>query len=67
MNAAPPPTARNPIGFFFKSKTFKPSPVTLSAQAEMKLSSSATNSNSTVITPTVNAHAAIEDRETFLS
>ena len=40
MNAAPPPPTKNHIGFFFKSKTLKASPATVSAQNEMKLSSS---------------------------
>ena len=60
------PTYKNHIGFFFKSKTPKASPVTVSAQTEIK-SSSAAASSSTITTPTVNAHVAIENRERFLN
>ena len=67
MNAAPPPPTKNHIGFFFKLKTPKASPVTVSAQTEIKLSRSAAASNSTITTPTVNAHVAIENRERFLN
>ena len=67
MNAAPPPPTKNHIGFFFKLKTPKASPVTVSAQTEMKLSRSAAASSSTITTPTVNAHVAIENRGRFLN
>ena len=67
MNAAPPPPTKNHIGFFFKSKTPKASFVTVSAETEMKLSSSAAVSSSTITFPTVNAHVAIENRERFLN
>ena len=67
MNAAPPPPTKNNIGFFFKSKTPKASPATVSMQTEIKLSSSATASSSTITTPTVNAHVAIENKERFLN
>ena len=67
MNAAPPPPTKNHIGFFFKSKTPKALPVTVSAQTEIKLSSSAAASSSTITTPTVNAHFAIKNRERFLN
>ena len=60
------PTYKNQIGFFFKSKTPKASPATVSAQTEIK-SSSAAASSSTITTPTVNAHVAIENRERFLN
>ena len=55
------------IGFFFKSKTPKASPATVSAQTEIKLPSSAAASSSTITTPTVNAHVTIENRERFLN
>ena len=67
MNAAPPPPTKNNIGFFFKSKTPKASPATVSVQTEIKLSSSAAASSSTITTPTVNAHVAIENKERFLN
>ena len=67
MNAAPPPPTKNHIGFFFKLKTPKALPVTVSAQTEIKLSSSAAASSSTITTPTVNAHFAIKNRERFLN
>ena len=67
MNAAPPPPTKNNIGFFFKSKTPKALPATVSMQTEIKLSSSATASSSTITTPTVNAHVAIENKERFLN
>ena len=67
MNAAPPPPTKNHIGFFFNSKTPKALPATVSAQTEIKLSSSAAASSSTITTPTVNAHVAIKDRERFLN
>ena len=67
MNAAPPPPTKNNIGFFFKSKTPKASPTTVSVQTEIKLSSSAAASSSTITTPTVNAHVAIENKERFLN
>ena len=66
-NAAPPPPTKNHIGFFLKSKTPKVSPATVSAQTEIKLSSSAAASSSTITTPTLNAHVAIENRERFLN
>ena len=67
INAAPPPPPKNHIGFFFKSKTPKASPTTVSAQTEIKLSRSAAASSSTITTPTVNAHVAIKNRERFLN
>ena len=67
MNAAPPPPTKNNIGFFFKSKTPKASPATVSVQTEIKLSSSAAASSSTITTPTVNVHVAIENKERFLN
>ena len=67
MNAAPPPPSKNHIDFFFKLKTPKASPATVSAQTEIKLSSSAAASSSTITTPTVNAHVTIENRERFLN
>ena len=66
-NAAPPPPTKNHIGFFLKSKTPKVSPATVSAQTEIKLSSSAATSSSTITTPTLNAHVAIENTERFLN
>ena len=67
MNAAPPPPTKNHIGFFFNSKTPKALLATVSAQTEIKLSSSAAASSSTITTPTVNAHVAIENGERFLN
>ena len=67
MNAAPRPPTKNHIGFFFKSKTPKASPAIVCAQTEIKLSSSAAASSSTITTPTVNAHVTIENRERFLN
>ena len=67
MNAAPPPPTKNHTGFFFKSKTPKATPATVSAQTEIELSSSAAASSSTITTPTVNAHVAIKNRERFLN
>ena len=66
MNAPPPPPPKNYIGFFFGSKTPKASPTT-SVQTEIKFSSSAAASSSTITTPTVNAHVAVENRERFLN
>ena len=42
-------------------------PASVSVQTEIKLSSSATTSSSTVTTPTVNPHVAIENRERFVN
>ena len=66
MNDAPPSPTKNHTGFFFKSKTPKASPATVSAQTVIKLSSSAASSSSTITTPTVHAHVAIENRDRFL-
>ena len=67
MNAAPPLPTENHIGFFFKLKTPKASPATVSEQTEIKLSSSATTSSSTITTPTVTAHDAIKNIERSLN
>ena len=67
MNDAPPSPTKNHVGSFFKSKIPKASPATVSSQTEIKLSNSAATSSSTITTSTVNVHAKIEKRETFLN
>ena len=42
-------------------------PATIAVQTEIKLSSSATTSSSTITTPTVNPHVATENRERFVN
>ena len=67
MNAASPPPTKNHIGFFFKSKMPEALPATVSAQTEIKLSSSAAASSSAITTPILNTHVAIENGERFLN